>query len=177
EQLSEILAKQQLVLRPPIEGHGAMIHVKTADDMMRLADRALAAGTVEHVIYHGVGGDWIVTPLAEFTAFLDKLAAKQDQIWITDPISAHKYETERASAEVRVLESGAGAVRLSLACKADPQLYDGPLTLIARVPAAWKQCRIEQGGRKAAAQPAGGEVRFEAIPNGEPITILPEVGK
>jgi len=177
DELSQVLAKHHLVLRPPFDGHGAMIHAKTADDMMRLADRALAQGSLEYIIYHGVGGDWIVTPLPEFTAFLDKLAAKRDQLWITDPVSAHKYETERSTAAVRTLETGQKQVRVAVTTKADPQLYDLPLTLITPVPAAWKTCTIAQGGGTATVPVSAGLVRYEALPGGDPVTITPAAGK
>ncbi len=183
EQLAQALVKHHLIERPTFDGHGGAIHAKTADDMMRLVDRAIAAGGAEYIIYHGVGGDWISVPAAAFTEFLDRLAAKRDQVWVAGHISAHKYETERASAEVKTVEATDRIIRLELASKADPKFYDFPLTLITQVPAAWKVCEITQGPGKATAPVApttgsnatrtGGAVRYDALPSAEPIVIRP----
>jgi len=171
-ELRELLAKHHLVDRPTFDGHGAAIHFKTGADMLKLVDRALAKGTMECIIFHGVGGDWISMPLPDFIALLDGLAARKDQLWVTDHISAHQYETERSSAEVKVVEAGVKQVRLTLSCKAAPEFYDLPLTLNTQVPAAWRQCQITQGGRKQTAA-AQGVVQYAAVPGGDEIVIQP----
>jgi peptidoglycan/xylan/chitin deacetylase (PgdA/CDA1 family) len=173
EQLAQTLAKHHLIERPTFDGHGGAIHHKTADDMMRLVDRAIASGGMEYIIYHGVGGDWISVPAAAFTEFLDRLAAKRDQVWVTGHISAHKYETERATAEAKVAEANDSRIRLELTSKADPKFYDFPLTLITQVPAAWKVCEVVQGPGKATVPVAGGTVQYQALPNAEAIVIQP----
>lgn len=172
QQLSELLARHNLVLRPPFGGHGGAIHVKTADEMMRLVDKAIAAGSVEYIIYHGVGGDWISVQLAEFTAFLDKLAAKQDQVWVTGHIAAHKYQTQRGTAAVKVVESGAQKIRLDLSCAADPKLYDEPLTLVTRLPAGWAQCQVAQGSAKpVTVEVKAGQAMYDAVPGAGEIAL------
>ncbi|OGV73591.1 MAG: hypothetical protein A3K19_13690 [Lentisphaerae bacterium RIFOXYB12_FULL_65_16] len=101
--------------------------------------------------------------------------SKQDQVWVTDHISSHKYATERDGAEVKTSEATARQVKVSLTCKADPKLYDAPLTLITRVPADWQQCRITQGTQTATAiaTVSNGVVLYAAMPTGEPITLQP----
>ncbi|MBE3123717.1 MAG: polysaccharide deacetylase family protein [Planctomycetes bacterium] len=171
EQLKPLLAKYNLVERPPF--NGAAIHLKTAEDMTRLVDTALAKGTLEHIDFHGVGGDWLSAPLPDFITLLDKLVSVRDRLWITDPISVHKYETERDGAELKVLESGPKQVRLSLACKANPALYDLPLTLVVPVPAAWQPCTVAQGAQMTTATAAGGAVTCSALPGTDEIVIRP----
>ena len=171
EEQKALLAKYNLIDRPPF--WGAAIHLKTAEDMMRLVDKAVEKGTVEHIDFHGVGGDWLSASMPDFLALLDKLDACRDRLWITDPVSYHKYMTERDGAELKVLESGPQKIRLTLACKADPKLYDLPLTLIARVPADWKQCQVSQGKTQSTVTAAGGAITFPALPGAEEIVIQP----
>ncbi len=171
EQLKHLLAKHHLITRPNVDGRFAVIHLKSAEEMLSKVDKALAQGGLECVIFHGVGGEWISAPLPTFLALLDGLEVRRDQLWITDHISAHKYETERGSTEVKVLEANSRQVRLSLRCKADPQLYDIPLTLVTQVAADWKQCQVVQGTSKTVVPVSNGAVRFDALPNGETIVL------
>ncbi len=169
-QRDELLRKHHLILRPHIDGRFAVIHLKTADEMLKVVEKALAAGGRECVIFHGVGGEWISTPMPTFVAFINGLMEKRDQLWISDHISVHKYETERSSASVKVLESTEKQIRLRLSSKADPDFYDAPLTLVTKVPAGWQNVRIGTSIVKA----AHGAVQYDALPGSEIITLRPE---
>ena len=173
EEVKQALARRHLVERPDIGGRIAGVTQKTGEEILRLADKAIGGGGVESILFHGVGGDWLSLPLPEFLALLDGLEARKDRLWVTDPISAHQYETERAGAEVKALEAGGAKIRLALSCKADPAFYDLPLTLATRVPAAWKQCQVTQGKTKTTVPAVQGEVRYDARPGAEEITIQP----
>ncbi|HBC88668.1 MAG TPA: hypothetical protein DCZ94_17120 [Lentisphaeria bacterium] len=188
EQVKEALIKYNLVDRGPFVG--AAIHLKTGKDMIAAVDKAITAGSAGYIVFHGVGGDWLAPALPDFLQLLDYLVSKQDQVWVTDHISSHKYETERDGAEVKVAEATNKQIKLALTCKiapkmralggetytndkADPKLYDAPLTLITQVPASWQKCQITQGAQKMTATAANGSLQYSAIPNGEPITIQP----
>jgi peptidoglycan/xylan/chitin deacetylase (PgdA/CDA1 family) len=170
-QLAPILARHHLVERPPFGGHGAAINLKTVDDLVRLAEQAQAKGEAQYVVFHGVGGDWITFPLSDFVTFLDRLAPMADKLWIAGAIAVHKYETERDASEVEVLGASADAIRVVLKAKTDPAFYDAPLTLVTRVPTAWKRCAILHGATRTEAVPVDGALRYEALPDGEPIEI------
>jgi hypothetical protein len=173
EEVQQALAKHHLVERPSIGGRIAGVTQKTGEEILKLADKALEAGGVEQILFHGVGGDWLSLSLPEFLVLLDGLDARKDRLWVTDPISAHQYETERAGAEVKSLEAGGAKIRLALSCKADPVFYDLPLTLATRVPPAWKQCQVTQGKTKTTAPAVQGEVRYDARPGADEIVIQP----
>ncbi len=175
EQVDAALAKHHLIDRPPFKGYP--INYKTTEAMLALVDTALAKGEMEYNVFHGVGGDWLVTPTEVFTALLDKLEAHKDDLWVTDTISWHQYTAERKSAEVKVLEAGKDRIRLRLTSKEDPAFYDLPLTLSTQVPPEWKQCRVTQGGKSTTVPTAGGTVRFSAVPGAEEISIQPAGGK
>jgi len=179
--LQAILDRHHLVSRPPFTGHGAVYHWQTAPQMLALADRAIAAQGLEYLVIHGVERikpNWSYQdfwPLKQevFFAVLDGLCERRDQgkLWITDHITAHKYETERAGAQVKVLRASPQELLLALTCTADPALYDEPLTLITRVPDDWKSCIMTQSGTNATLKISQGSVRYEALPNGQTISL------
>lgn len=170
-QIKSVLPKYHLIDRGPFLG--AAIHYKTGKDMIKAVDKAIANGSAGYIVFHGVGGDWISMPLPDFIELLDYLAAKRDQVWVTDHISSHKYDVERKTAKVAVVRSSPDKIELTLTSQADPKLYDQPLTLITPVPASWRKCLVTQGTRKATVDAANGAVRYEAVPKGDTITLTP----
>lgn len=169
QEQAEALAKHQLCDRPPFAG--PPINYKSAEAAVAAVDTAIAKGEMGHLDFHGVGEDWLVTPVEWFTAILDKLEAVRDQVWITDVVSWHQYVTERASAEVKNLKSEADSISLELTCKADPALYDLPLTLSTQVPADWKKGVVTQGSNSTPVTVRDGKVQYDALPRGGMITI------
>ena len=169
----QILAEYHLVDRGDFRGHGAMFHQKTADEMVGLADMALAKGGVEYIVFHSVGPGTIPTPEPMFMGFLNKLERRRDRLWITDHISAYKYETERNTAEVRAEEITPRKVRLSVRSAADPQFFDGTLTLVTAVPLGWSRCQVTQGKSRTVAVAANGAIMYEATPGVDPVFIEP----
>lgn len=166
-----LLEKYDLVKRPPFSGHGGLIDHKTAQTMVQLADKAIANGTMEYLIFHGVGGDWISIPLPVFTELLDQLQTRRDRLWITGHATAVKYATERDSARVQVMEQAPSRLTLSLTTAADPALYDEPLTLVTKVPSDWKSCRVTQGAAQKIDPVHDGEVVYDAAPGTIPIVL------
>lgn len=183
EQEKELIAKNHLIERPTFVGHGANYHLKTTEEMLALADKAIANGGIEYLVIHGVERivpDWKYQDFWAlkqdiFLPLLDALAERRDRgdLWITDHISQHKYETERSSAETRLMEATDQRLLLELTSKADTQLYDFPLTLITQVPEKWKQCKVTQGASKSVVTALKGTLQFEALPSHEPILIVP----
>lgn len=171
DEIRHIIERHHLIMRPPFKDHGAGIHFKTADDILRRVDRAIGRGDSEYVIFHGVGGDWLTFDLGEFTAMLDGLETRRADLWITDHISVHKYETTLGSASVRVLGADAKTIRIELRSDANAALYDEPLTLVTRVPAGWTHARVTQGKHSATVPVSDGAVRYDALAGGGPIRI------
>ena len=170
-QESETLAKHHLVQRPEYVIADNSGDYNSVDHLMALASDAIAKGSVKCIVFHGVGGDHHIVDVPMFTEFLDKLASKRDQLWITTAIPVHKYSIERNGANLKVLQSDDRQIYLQLTSKADPTLYDYPLTLIVKVPATWKQCRIIQGSHQFSGQPTRNSIMFDARPNGEVIIV------
>jgi len=173
DEYKQVLAEHHLIDRGDFRGHGAMFHVRTADEMTVLADTALAKGGVEYIVFHSIGRGTIPTPEPIFMEFLDKLEARADRLWLIDHISAYKYEQERQGAQVQVLEASDARIRLELKSPADPQLFDYPLTLITQVPAKSSQYHVTQGAQKSVVPVVNGTIRYDALPNSLPIVIQP----
>lgn len=167
----ELLAKYNLVERPAFFGYP--FQIKTQEALLALVDKALASGEMGHHDFHGVGGDWLVTPMEMFTALLDKLEANRDQLWITDPVSWHKYQTERAGAEVKMIKADQNNIVILLSCAADPVLYDMPLTLSTQVPPGWKECEVVQGTTRTTVAATDNTILYSALPGKDEISIKP----
>lgn len=182
-QEAEILKKNRLIDRPPFRDHGAMYHLKTKDEILALADKAIAAKGMEYVIWHGVERiepDWGYQDMwamkqEVLLGIFDGLKSRSDrgELWITDHISQHKYETQRNAAAVKILEKPGNGIEVQLACTADPALYDAPLTLVTEVPAAWKKVKVTQGGRSVLVEVEGGRAVYEAAPGAVRLTPEP----
>lgn len=171
EEVNASLAKFHLIERPSF--YGPPIHQKNLADVLKVVDLALAQGEMGHLDFHGVGGDWLVTPMDWFLPLLDKLETHRDRLWITDPISWHKYQTERKASEVKVLSADAKQIRLQLTSTTDPALYDLPLTLATRVPPDWPACSVVQGAASTTVVAADGIVRYPAQPGTAEIILRP----
>ncbi len=182
-QLKELLEKHHLVSRPPFTGHGAVYHQKTFEEMIALADKAIASKGVEYLVVHGVErvtpnwGYQDMWPLKQTILFplLDGLKERSDKgdLWVTDHISQHQYATERDGATVKTLKVISNGIQLELKSSADPKYYDLPLTLITQVPPAWRDCNISQGAAPTRVTAKDGVLTFDAVPNGPPISIWP----
>ncbi|QIF01534.1 polysaccharide deacetylase family protein [Roseimicrobium sp. ORNL1] len=181
EEEATLLKKHQLIDRPPFTGHGAVYHLKTTEEMLALADKAIAAKDMEYLVVHGVERVGPVVkyqdfwPLAQtvFFPLLDGLKERSEKgaLWVTDHITYHQYLTEHDSAEVKVLESNDKSIRLQLSTKADPKLYDQTLTLVTTVPSSWKKCSVTQGTQKVTVPVSNGTARYDALPSGPEIML------
>lgn len=176
-----ILKENNLIDRPPFQNHGAVYHKKTLDEMVELADKGIASKGMEYLILHGVERitpDWGYQdfwPLKQaiFLPLLDALKERSDKgdLWVTDHISQHQYAMERDQGSVSIVAVDSKQIRVRLMSKADPELYDYPLTLITRVPTGWIQVEVIQGDQKTVTTALNGVVRYDAKPNAAEIII------
>jgi len=184
DQLDELLKKHHMISRLPFTNHGAVYHMQTTEQMLALADKAIAGKGLEYLVIHGVERitpDWHYQDFWAlkqdiFLPLLDALKERSDkgQLWITDHITSHQYETERATAEVRTIEATDLVIRLELKSQADPKYYDLPLTLVTKVPPAWKRATVRQGAGKSTVDVVNGTVRFDALPGTAEISLRPD---
>lgn len=173
DQINGIIGPNHLVLRPPFQNHGAGIHFKSGAEILQAVDKAAASGEAQYVIFHGVGGDWISFDKGEFVILLDGLVQRRESVWITDPISAHKYETSRKATKVEATESGDKKIVLTMKSEMDPALFDEPLTLVTKVPAGWTACTVTQNDHVIRVAVIDGEAKFDALPINSLIRLEP----
>ncbi|WFB35160.1 polysaccharide deacetylase family protein [Kiritimatiellota bacterium B12222] len=171
EEQSDFLADNLLIIRPGFGGRGAQIAFKTGDEMLAHVDKAVQDGSMECIIFHGVGGDWIFVPTEEFTTLLDGLGERQDQVWVTHHISAYKYRAERDAASINVLSQTDTHLTLELSTSLDPALYNEALSLKTKVPQSWKKVQVVQGDAVTEVDAHQGIVLYDALPGSEPITL------
>ncbi len=174
DEVNASLAKLHLIERPSF--YGPPFHLKNVGEVLNVADLALSRGEMGHLDFHGVGGDWLVTPMDWFLPLLDKLEANRDLLWITDPISWHKYLTERKASEIKVLAADTKQIRLLFSTTTDTVLYDMPLTLATRVPPEWKNCSVTQSPNSASVASVNGVIRYSALPGTAEIILRPSAG-
>lgn len=171
DELKATLKDNLLIPRPDFGGRGATIAFKSGPEYVAHLDKAIKAGSMECIIYHGVGGDWLAATMPQFMELLDGMDARKDKLWVTGHIPAYQYATERDAATVKVGEKSATKISLTLSCTADPKLYDQPLTLVTSVPASWTACTVTQGKHSSEVTAKAGALMFDALPGSEPIVI------
>jgi peptidoglycan/xylan/chitin deacetylase (PgdA/CDA1 family) len=143
----------------------------TASSLISFFDEAVSQGIWEAILFHGVCGGWISVDLDEFITLVDYLETQKNNVWIGPWVNVYKYDMERYSAAVDVLESTNNIIRLRLSSNVaasgfithDVNLYNEPLTLITRVP--WQSVTITQENTSKIYAAKNGEVMYEALPN------------
>lgn len=183
--LTDILTKYNLVSRPAfIASQAPFTGINTLPQLLAVADTAITNKAMGYTIFHGLqrrssegdpdmgGQDFWAFDKDVYRNFLDGLKTRRDSgnLWITDPISYHKYETERNSAAIQVTAATNALITLTLSATANT-LYDLPLTVTTQVPAAWKAAVVSQGSQQTNVPVTGGTVQYDALPNGGTISV------
>ncbi|MDF3128461.1 polysaccharide deacetylase family protein [Kiritimatiellaeota bacterium B1221] len=171
EEQAALLAENHLIQRPSFSGRGAQVAFKTGDQMLAHVDKAVKNHSMECIIFHGVEGDWISTPLSEFIILLDGLTERDEQVWVTHHMAAYKYSKARDNAKVKILTSSPNQITLEVNSNLDPELYDQKLTLVTQVPATWKTVGVQQAGETSEFPVHKGTVLYEARPGNALITL------
>ncbi|WP_170292425.1 polysaccharide deacetylase family protein [Mycolicibacterium grossiae] len=168
EQNAELL-EHDLVERPDYAG--SPVNFTTEAELLASVDTAIANRGIGHNDMHGIGGDYLVTPLEWFTALLDKIKARSADLWVPDLVSFVKYRAERETARVDLLKRRSGEIRLSLKSDAPSSSYDYPLTLRTEVPQNWSVAVVKQGRVQTAVPVEDGVAQYDAVPGREDISL------
>ncbi|MET0263916.1 MAG: polysaccharide deacetylase family protein, partial [Rariglobus sp.] len=183
--LTDLLNKYNMISRPAfIAAKAPFTGINTLPELLAVADTAITTKAMGYTIFHGLqrrpsegdpdmgGQDFWAFDKDVYRRFLDGLKTRRDggDLWITDPISYHKYEAERNAATISVTTATATLVTLNLTTTTNA-LYDLPLTLITQVPSAWKAAAVVQGAQTVNVPVTGGAIRYDALPNSGPVSI------
>lgn len=175
DELDEILQKYDCVM-----GRGGGIEDPTwevdpsADTLRGYVDTAIQEGSWHLVGFHGIGPNCEWGGPVDGTAFialLDYLVEKRDRVWCGTHLEVHKYDQERSTAAVKILDATSSTMRLELASTKDSRLYDYPLTLRSPIPAGWKSTRVTQNGIVLAHIVIEGYAQYHAVPGKRQITL------
>ncbi|MCK4966507.1 hypothetical protein KAS50_05725, partial [bacterium] len=84
------------------------------DGLISFAKDAIDRGIWNSIATHGAGpyAEYLSFDASEFEALLDYLASVKDKLWVGTCGDVHKYNKERASARVSVIEAKKDRVRL-----------------------------------------------------------------
>lgn len=183
--LTDILNKYNLISRPAfIAAQAPYTGINTLPQMMAVADTAITTKGMGYTIFHGLQRrhsegdpdlgfqDFWAFDKAVYRDFLDGLKLKRDSgdLWITDPISYHKYEAERNTATIIVTSATSSLIALTLTTTKGA-LYDLPLTLTTEVPAAWKAAVVVQDAKTVNVPVVNGKVLYDVLPNAGSVSI------
>ncbi len=171
EEHAALLAENHLIQRPNFSGRGAQVAFKTGGQMLAHVDKAVKNESMECIIFHGVGGDWISIPLPEFITLLDGLTERKEQVWVTHHMAAYKYSKARDDASVKITATTSNQISLQLSSNLDPELYDQKLTLVTVVPSTWETCLVRQGEEVTEIEIQNNFVRYDAMPGTDLIII------
>lgn len=183
--LKDILAKYNLISRPEfIAGKAPFTGIRTLPELLAVADTAITKKGMGYTIFHGLQRrpsegdpdigiqDFWAFDKEVYRLFLDGLKIRRDSgdLWITDPISYHKYDEEQKSATIDVTTATASLIALNLSTTTGP-LYDLPLTLTTHVPPDWKAAVVVQDTKTTNVPVINGTILYDALPNSGQIKI------
>jgi len=124
--------------------------------------------------FHGVGGEW----LSISSDSLDQLAAYLElhpEIWTAPFGDVLRYSQERHAASVKVNQSTATEIDISISWPMDATIYDLPLTLKVEVPSGWRDARVTADGKEVSAkalnQNGETEILIDVLPNTKAVHV------
>lgn len=128
EEVLAVLKKHNVTHRP--EYHGPPWFCGKTEEALKLIDTTIAKGGMEHIDFHGVGGDWLSAPTDYLEAVCKRLDEKRGEIWSAAHADYHKYVTERDAAKIEDVSVSATGVKFTVRTTLDERLYDLPLTVV-----------------------------------------------
>jgi peptidoglycan/xylan/chitin deacetylase (PgdA/CDA1 family) len=129
------------------------------------------------LVFHGVDGiGWQPRTSADLKDYFGYIKSKEDHVWVATFQDVAKYMRERMHGDVRSYRYG-NSISVVLRDDLKDASYDLPLTLKTYVPANWPAAEIRQGDRVTRVEVTRdrmlGYVDYQAVPNGETITLTP----
>lgn len=94
------------------------------------------------LVFHGVDGlGWEPKTGEELEAYFHYIKSKEDNLWVATFADVTKYIRERKNTVVNS-KVGKDKIQVSISSELDPVVYDVPVTLKTRVPAAWQTATL-----------------------------------
>jgi peptidoglycan/xylan/chitin deacetylase (PgdA/CDA1 family) len=129
-------------------------------------DEAILKGGWYCATYHGIETGWVITSMAHFTAQMDEIIKKKDQLWIATFGDVVAYHKERNAATLTIVRENNRKWILSLSDTLSAAVpYTVPLTIRIKTPSGWVIKSIKQKGKTLAYHIDGDIVQFNAVPD------------
>jgi hypothetical protein len=151
-QLREILDRHELFLAQ--RSHGSFPSSYFTDITIPVQE-AMARRAWTQLGFHGTGGEWLSTELADLVRLLDHLVANRALVWVATTGDVYKYRQELgavqsvsltdATAEGFTMEIRCDETRVNTYGRPFADVYDQPLTLRVEAPASWITFTVTQG--------------------------------
>ncbi|MCA9175375.1 MAG: polysaccharide deacetylase family protein [Planctomycetales bacterium] len=113
-------------------------------------ERHLTSGGWCRAHFHYIGKG-LSSSEANFRAALDVAKQHREALWIAGMADIHKYQLERNSSALKLLESDDDRIAFRLECSADAELYDQPLTIEMAGSPAWPADQLRLQDARGAA--------------------------
>lgn len=123
-----IAGQGRVGLRTFQEAQGQANSHSTAESLDRWLRGVIRDGSWGVTMTHGIHHGWDQWDDEQVLwSFFDRLAAKQDSVWVDTFAKVSAYITERDSCTIRVTRTG-GRITITPSCRLDPTLYKETLT-------------------------------------------------
>ncbi len=124
------------------------------------------------VTYHGIETGWVITSKALFTAHMNELIKKKDQLWIATFKEVIAYHKERNSCTLSVVNQSRRKWKLLLTDTLSNNIvYNVPLTISLKKPSGLKVKSVKQNHKKIPCRTEGDSIQFDAVPDAGEIII------
>lgn len=125
------------------------------------------------LLFHEIDNGTGYSPFAssEFEKTLEYLADNDTCYWVSTFSNVAKYTKERDAARLRVLSADEDKFEIKIETGLDANIYNVPLTVSRTIPDGWDKIDVIQNNHDCNAYTIDKTLYFDAIPNGEPITI------
>ncbi|MFH1532365.1 MAG: polysaccharide deacetylase family protein [Pseudomonadota bacterium] len=121
----------------------------------------------------------LTDPLAVsvLTGFLDDLLLRD--VWVDTLGTVFRYMQERVASTLIVVGKSDAQIVLEVTHGLDPAIYDLPLTIRSVVPGGWSLVGVLQGEGydlvEAVLEGGARVIYYEVLPNGGPVTLVPDL--
>jgi hypothetical protein len=121
---------------------------------------------------HGIEEGYQALDRAFFRAHLGYIKEHEGDLWVDTFANVSRYVREREMAEISIKSNRSQRLIFTVACKLDPKIYNVPLTVVLRTPAAGtSRATATRDGQPIPLKIMPARVLLDVVPGPKPITV------